>query len=405
MDDKKINLPDCCVACTACITACPVTAATHKFRGPKMVGPAQSRLNFAETDSEVSLEYCSNCKNCDIACPSNVPISTLNMLARAKYYETHSHSQRDAMMGHPEKMSKLVAKIPFGAFFANTGMSVGRSLGIIKVMGLADQRPLPAYSDQTFASLFKNKQQPELAKKIVFFPGCIINYNEPQIGLDLIDVMNKNGYQVLFDENFVCCGSPLVTTGFLSEAKKNAQTNTSLIKQWVDKGYPILTLCTSCSLMLKNEYQELFEGEIPDMEENAKHIFDACEFLESLYQNDQLNENFGEVKHEFMYHAPCHLRVQGIGLPAMELLKLVPGVKVTDADAGCCGISGNYGYKAENYDLSMKIGNTLFDTVKASGVDTVLTDCGTCRAQIEHGAHVKAMHPITILAKSYNKKQ
>ncbi|SEJ96517.1 Cysteine-rich domain-containing protein, partial [Propionispira arboris] len=140
----------------------------------------------------------------------------------------------------------------------------------------------------------------------------------------------------------------------------------------------------------------------PDMEENAKHIFDACEFLEALYQNDQLNENFGEVSHEFMYHAPCHLRVQGIGLPAMELLKLVPGVKVTDADAGCCGISGNYGYKAENYNLSMKIGNTLFDTVKASGVDTVLTDCGTCRAQIEHGAEVKTMHPISILAKAYH---
>lgn len=402
MDDKKLNLPDCCVACTACITVCPVTAVTHKFRGPKLVGPAHSRLKFAENDIESSLEYCSNCKNCDIACPSSVPVSTLNMLARAKYYETHSHTQRDEMMGHPEKVAKMVSKLPFGAFFANGGMAIGRSLGIIKSMGMADQRPLPEYSSETFMSMFKRKKQPVLDKKIVFFPGCVINYNEPEIGLDLVDVMNKNGYKVLVDENFVCCGSPLVTTGFLREAKDNAQKNTSLIKQWSDMGYSILTLCTSCSLMLKQEYQELFEGEISDVEENAKHIFDACEFLEALYQEDRLNKEFGEVKHQYMYHAPCHLRVQGIGLPAMELLRLVPGVKVTDADAGCCGISGNYGYKAENYDRSMKVGQTLFDTVKDSSADTVLTDCGTCRSQIAHGANVKTMHPISILAEAYH---
>jgi len=403
MADQKINLPDCCIACTACITACPVTAATQKFRGPKLVGPAQSRLHFAENDTEASLDYCSNCKNCEIACPSGVPISTLNMLARAKYYETHSHSQRDEMMGHPEKMAKLITKLPFGAFFANTGMEIGRPMGIIKAMGMADQRPLPKYASETFLSMFKNKKQPASDKKIVFFPGCVINYNEPQIGLDFVDVMNKNGYQVLVDEDFVCCGSPLITTGYLAEAKENAKKNTSLIKKWVDKGYPVLTVCTSCSLMLKQEYQELFEDEIPHMEKNAKHIFDAAEFLEFLYEKGELNENFGEVKHKFMYHAPCHLRAQGIGLPALELLSLVPGVEVTDAGAGCCGISGNYGYKAENYDRSMKIGKTLFDTIKSSKVDAVLTDCGTCRAQIAHGSNTETMHPISILAKSYKK--
>jgi len=106
-----------------------------------------------------------------------------------------------------------------------------------------------------------------------------------------------------------------------------------------------------------------------------------------------------------MYHAPCHLRAQGIGLPSLELLRLVPGVQVEDLDAGCCGISGNYGYKAENYDRSMKIGENLFNAIKESRVDTVLTDCGTCRNQISHGGQVKAKHPMTILAESYKNKK
>ena len=405
MDEKKINLPDCCISCTACITACPVTAATHKFRGPKMVGPAQSRLHFADDEMDSTLHLCSNCKNCDIACPSSVPISTMNMMARAKYYETHKHTQRDEMLGHPEKMGKLLGAIPMGAFFANLGASIGTSIGMVKAMGLADERPLPKFASQTFASMLKNKKQPASDKKVVFFPGCVINYNEPEVGMDFVEVMNQNGYEVLIEDDFVCCGSPLVTTGYMAEAKANATKNSKLIKKCIDKGYPILTICTSCSLMLKQEYNELFEHEIPDIEENAKHIFDASEFLVDLAQKDQMNKNFGEVSHKFMYHAPCHLRAQGIGLPSLELLRLVPGVQVEDLDAGCCGISGNYGYKAENYDRSMKIGENLFNAVKESRVDTVLTDCGTCRNQISHGAQVKAKHPMTILAESYKNKK
>ena len=403
MNEKKINLPDCCISCTACITACPVTAATHKFRGPKMVGPAQSRLHFADDEMDSTLYLCSNCKNCDIACPSSVPISTLNMMARAKYYETHKHTQRDAMLGHPEKMGRLLAGIPLGAFFANIGASIGASLGLVKAMGIADERPLPKFASETFSSMFKHKKQPASAKKVVFFPGCVINYNEPQIGMDFVEVLNQNGYEVLLEEDFVCCGSPLVTAGYMADVKTNATKNSYLIKQCIDKGYPILTICTSCSLMLKQEYHELFQDEIPNLEENAKHIFDASEFLLDIARRNQLNTNFNAVNHKFAYHAPCHLRAQGIGLPSLELLKLIPELQVEDLDAGCCGISGSYGYKAENYERSIKIGSNLFHAVKESQVDVVLTDCGTCRNQISHGAKVIAKHPITILAESYKK--
>ncbi|WP_019553621.1 anaerobic glycerol-3-phosphate dehydrogenase subunit C [Propionispira raffinosivorans] len=401
MDEKKINLPDCCISCTACITACPVTAATHKFRGPKMVGPAQSRLHFADEEMDSTLYLCSNCKNCDIACPSSVPISTMNMMARAKYYATHKHTQRDAMIGHPEKMGRLLAGIPLGAFFANIGASLGISLGMVKVMGLADERPLPKFASETFVSMLKRKKQLSSDKKVVLFPGCVINYNEPQVGMDFVEVMNQNGYEVLLEEDFACCGSPLVTTGYMAEVKINATKNSHLIKKCIDKGYPILTICTSCSLMLKQEYHELFQDEIPDVEENAKHIFDASEFLVDIAQKGQLNTNFGAINHKFAYHAPCHLRAQGIGLPSLDLLRLVPGLQIDDLDAGCCGISGNYGYKAENYERSMKIGENLFNAVKESCVDAVLTDCGTCRNQISHGAQVKSKHPMTILAESY----
>lgn len=395
------NNPDSCTACTACISQCPVTAVTRKFRGPKMVGPALERMRLSQEDTEPSLEYCSNCKNCDMACPSGVPISTLNMLARAKFFKNRSHSLRDDMLAHGEKMAKLAEKIPGGAFLANLGMNLGGSLGLMNLAGITGERPLPAYAAESFLRQFKKLKQQSCPDKVVFYPGCFINYNDPQVGLDFVAVMQANGYEVIVEEDFVCCGSPMVATGYLDEAGEHARTNTELLKKWRQQGYPVITCCTSCGLMLKQEYQELYD--IEGLAENAKNLYDGCEFLLLLADKGKLNTQFAALEKKVLYHAPCHLRAQGFGLPALDLLELIPGLRVENADAGCCGISGNYGFKADKYDISMAIGEELFQRIKDSGVDTVVSDCGTCRLQITHGAKVKTVHPMTLLRQAYQK--
>ena len=107
IEERAKDTADHCIACTSCVASCPVTAATNKFGGPKLVGPAHSRMQFAEGDVEKSLDFCTNCKNSEITCPSGVAVSTLNMLQRGAYYRTHPHSQRDDMLAHGERMAKL----------------------------------------------------------------------------------------------------------------------------------------------------------------------------------------------------------------------------------------------------------------------------------------------------------
>lgn len=399
---KHLIDPDKCTACTVCVAHCPVTAVTRKFRGPKMTGPAFERMRKLKSDDDLMLDYCSNCKNCDLSCPHGVPVSTLNMLARAEHYKTHKRKTKaDDMLAHGEKMGKLISSLPLGSVFANLGMSIGKGLGIMDSMGISGKAPMPSYASESFYSKFKKINQTSYPKKVVFFPGCFINYNQPEVGVDLVKVYQANKIEVIVDEEFVCCGSPLVVGGYLDEAHANADKNTALIKKWIDKGYDVITACTSCGLMLKQEYQELFHSE--QATNNAKKMYDAVEYLELLHDEGKLNTNFAPVNEKFIYHAPCHLRAQGFGMPTLEILSLVPGLKIENADAGCCGISGSYGFKADKHDISMKVGAKLFDRVKQSGANNAVTECGTCRLQIKHGSGVEALHPLTILSRAYSK--
>lgn len=401
IEERARDTADHCIACTSCVANCPVTAATNKFGGPKLVGPAHSRMQFSEDDIEKSLDYCSNCKNCEITCPSGVAVSTLNMLQRGAYYRHHAHSQRDDMLAHGERMAKLVRKIPFGVWGANLGMQIGKALGVFKQIGIAGERNMPAYAAKSFMELFKDIKQTPYEKKVVFFPGCFINDNDPAVGVAFVKVMQANHYEVIVDKAFVCCGSPLVVTGYLDEAHEHANTNTERILYWQSKGYPVVACCTSCSLMLKQEYRELFDD--PKMAQAAGAVYDAFEFLDMLAEKKELVTDFASHKHAYIYHAPCHLRAQGIGLPALQILRQIPGLTIENADAGCCGMSGNYGFKEDKYKISMEVGAKLFHKIEQSPTEAVVSDCGTCRLQIEHATGRETCHPIQILAEAYQK--
>ncbi|KJS81681.1 MAG: hypothetical protein JM58_16550 [Peptococcaceae bacterium BICA1-8] len=74
---------DHCLKCSTCHTQCPVVANYLAFPGPKQLGPELERLRLARGDKEPfeideALNYCTNCKRCDMACPHGVKPSYYN---------------------------------------------------------------------------------------------------------------------------------------------------------------------------------------------------------------------------------------------------------------------------------------------------------------------------------------
>jgi glycerol-3-phosphate dehydrogenase subunit C len=79
-------------------------------------------------------------------------------------------------------------------------------------------------------------------------------------------------------------------------------------------------------------------------------------------------------------------------------------LKVEEVDAGCCGMSGTYGFKQEKYDVSMRVGQGIIDRLHILQPEQVATECATCQMQIEHGTGLPTVHPLEILLEAYNGK-
>ena len=175
----------------------------------------------------------------------------------------------------------------------------------------------------------------------------------------------------------------------------------------VEAGMRVVTACSSCGHMLKTAFGGLLreDRELSEMAQRiASRTFDIGELLMECSDAGTLNTNFKTANLHLAYHVPCHQKAQGIGRPWFHLLQQIPGVAIEDMDAGCCGMSGTYGFKQEKYEVSMAIGQSLFDRINDLQPELVATECATCQMQIEHGTTFKAIHPVEILLQAYDKR-
>jgi glycerol-3-phosphate dehydrogenase subunit C len=237
-----------------------------------------------------------------------------------------------------------------------------------------------------------------VSNKVVYYTGCWANYYGPEIGQAFVEVMRQNGFEVLVPEQ-KCCGMPMMANANLKGAEKNFQFIMKSLYAASSPGYDVITTCPSCNMMLRKEGRKFFDSE--EAKYVSEHIFDADEYVLRLYRERRLNTNFGEVPLKVFYHNPCHLKVQGLTKEPLDLLKLIPGIEVVGTNYNCCGLSGSYGMKKQNYKRSVEIAQKVWEEAKKSGAEAVVTECGGCGLRIQEGTGLKILHPMVLLNQSY----
>ena len=386
-----------CIKCTICTVYCPVAAVNPNYPGPKQAGPDGERLRLKKFNFyDESLKYCINCKRCEVACPSNVKIGDIIQAARIKYSKKQP-KLRDYILANTDIVGTL--STPF-APIVNTTLGLKPVKAILDgVMKIDHRRTFPKYAFGTFESWYKKVAQKQAAypSQVSYFHGCYVNYNNPQLGKDLIKVMNAFGIGVQLLEKEKCCGVALISNGLIKQAQKQARTNINSIRKSVlEKKFPVIATSSTCTFTIRDEYPHLLDIDNADVREDVEL---ATRYIYRLLSQKKTKLNFKTgQKIKVAYHTPCHMEKLGWAYYSIELLKLIPNIELTILDSQCCGIAGTYGFKKENYKTSQDIGESLFKQIEALDIDYVVTDCETCKWQIEMSTSKRCEHPISILA-------
>ena len=386
-----------CIKCTICTVYCPVAAVNPNYPGPKQAGPDGERLRLKKFNFyDESLKYCINCKRCEVACPSNVKIGDIIQAARIKYSKKQP-KLRDYILANTDLVGTL--STPF-APIVNTTLGLKPVKAILDgVMKIDHRRTFPKYAFGTFESWYKKVAEKQAAypSQVSYFHGCYVNYNNPQLGKDLIKVMNAFSIGVQLLEKEKCCGVALISNGLIKQAQKQARTNINSIRKSVlEKNIPVIATSSTCTFTIRDEYPHLLDIDNADVREEVEL---ATRYIYRLLSQKKTKLNFKTgQKIKVAYHTPCHMEKLGWAYYSIELLKLIPNIELTILDSQCCGIAGTYGFKKENYKTSQDIGEPLFKQIEALDIDYVVTDCETCKWQIEMSTSKPCEHPISILA-------
>ena len=386
-----------CLKCTVCTVYCPVAAVKPEYPGPKQAGPDGERLRLKKPAFfDESLKYCLNCKRCEVACPHDVRIGDIIQSARIKY-STKKPGLREMMLANTDFMGTVATTM---APVVNASLSLKPVKAILDgVMKIDAHRTFPKYASQKFETWYHRHaeaRQAQYARHVSFFHGCYINYNYPQLGKDFVRVMNALGYGVHLLDREKCCGVALISNGLINQARRQAEINLASVRKSVAKGMPVIGASSTCVFTMRDEYPHLLGIDNADVRDSINL---ATRFIFSLIDSGKAKVAFRpDYKLHLAYHTACHMEKMGWAIYSIEALRMIPGVKLTVLPSQCCGIAGTYGFKKENYPTSQAIGSTLFSKIEELKPDYVVTDCETCKWQIEMSTTVPVKHPISILA-------
>ncbi len=319
-------------------------------------------------------------------------------------------------------------------------------------------RRLPVVPPETFTAWARRKgldRRPDhtAVKKVAYFAGCSGRYFFPEVPRALVRLLQKAGASVYVPEQ-VCCGMPPFLEGDRAKALAMTGANLKRLAALVAAGFDVVCSCPTCGFVLKKliaeraYYAEAYQRQVaaaPDvlkipladqrrtggqpvfntlrksiygriLQDDgyfaaidpleriavAENTWDAGEYLVKLTGDERMPAAAPE-RMRLAYFVPCHQREQDIGRPYLDLLRQVPGIDVAVVDGvyDCCGMGGIMGFKRDFHDYSLKLGAPLKEKIRALNPDRIVTDCLSCRLQLNHMTAYTVRHPLEILAAAW----
>ncbi|MGY8814454.1 MAG: heterodisulfide reductase-related iron-sulfur binding cluster [Gammaproteobacteria bacterium] len=411
--DEMERVFDICHGCRRCVSLC------NAFPTLFDLVDESKTMEIDGVDRKDFVKVVDQCYLCDLCyltkCPYvpphewNVDFPHLMLRGKAIKHKNGETKFRDKLLTSTDTVGNL-AGIPVVSQTVNA-LNKNKSVRKVmdKVLGIHPNAIVPDYHSDTLrkrearrVSSVVISQAGELTQgKVALFATCYCNRNEPELGEDLIVLLEHNGIPVKLVHQEVCCGMPKLELGDLDKVEEMMKFNIPQLVKMVNEGWDILAPVPSCVLMFKEELPLLFPDN-EDVKKVAEAFYDPFEYFMLRNKENKLKTEFKNKLGKIAYHVPCHQRVQKIGLKTKDMLMLVPDTTIEVIER-CSGHDGTYAVKSEYHDIAAKICRPVSTKVKKFEPDHYVSDCPMAGDQIQQGLNdgSKAESPFSLLRYAY----
>jgi FAD/FMN-containing dehydrogenase/Fe-S oxidoreductase len=365
--------------------------------------PSDPLRPFASDEIKEVMDLCLSCKGCKSECPSNVDIAKLKAEFLQHYYDENGTPLRALVIARFADSANLASRIPRAWNFVFNTPALRRIAN--RAIGFHPDRSVPLLSRTTLKKWFAERRRhsapPPLHRpRVLLFCDEFTNFNDADVGVAAVELLEGLGYRVDMPDH-VESGRASLSKGLLRRARRFAGRNVELLHPLASAETPLVGIEPSAILTFRDEYPDLLRGE-PQRKarELAAHALTIEEFLARELAAGRIGaSSFRPGGRNVHLHGHCQQKALSSITPTIRILRELGGYNVRPIPSGCCGMAGSFGYEAEHFDLSQKIGElVLFPRVRAAGADDLIAAPGTsCRHQILDGTGRAAYHPVQLL--------
>ena len=362
-----------------------------------MNGNLDDDVLFSDEFVHEVLDLCVSCKGCMNDCPSGVDMAKLKAEVEFHYKRKHGGASfRDKLFGNAETMLKV------GSAFAplsNVAMNLpGAGKVMERTVGIAEERALPAFKRKTFTDWFEGRggatvPEEEATRRVLFVPDPYTNYMYVERGKAAVRVLEAAGCHVRLPEGVTDTGRPAYSKALVDVARETARENVARLAPKISRGWDVVTVEPSASVMFQSDYPDLLSGEGVDAV--SGNSYSTLEYLDAFGLVEGMS--FEDVDESLTYHGNCLHKATKKGHHAATVMSQA-GYDVDYLDSTCCGMAGSFGYEAEHYSLSQSVFEILRGQIDDSHGDTVVATGASCKKQIGDGLGEKPPHPVQKVA-------
>ncbi|WP_370212967.1 FAD-binding and (Fe-S)-binding domain-containing protein [Roseovarius sp.] len=350
-----------------------------------------------------TLDLCVSCKGCKRDCPTGVDMARMKIEVLHHYHKRHGLPMRDRLIAHMPRYAAVASKL---SPLLNLRDKIAPLAKLSeRLLGFSAKRTLPQWRrpwSQPGAPATPSDLHND-GRDLVLFGDTFNRYFERE-NLEAAErVLTAAGYrlhrvEVSGSRRPMCCGRTYLASGQTDAARAELTRTLTTLRPFIEAGARVVGLEPSCLFTFRDEMTALLPASQTEFIKDKTLLFEEllAQDMDRFARTLPLRDAAGTVAH---VHGHCHQKAFGAMGAVETILRQVPGLEVRMIESSCCGMSGAFGYAAENYDISMKMAEAaLLPAVRDAGPDALIVADGTsCRHQIHDGSGREAIHVARLL--------